>query len=211
MYDVLSSFFLGFHGCDASVAEQTFSGKETLRPSRNEYDWLGHGVYFWENNPTRAIDYAMEIQSLARSKGPRITAPAAVGAIIDPARCLNLLDREMIELVRDSHQELIETLREAGQPTPRNHGGSDLLQRFLDCAVLEHLHAARKHAGFPDFDTVRGVFVEGRPIYPGAGFHEKSHIQICVRNPRCIKGYFRVLPDPDAPAIKSRSKRRTKS
>lgn len=42
----------------------------------------------------------------------------------------------------------------------------------------------------------RGVVVEGKRIYPNAGFHEKSHIQVCVRNLRCIKGYFRVLPDP---------------
>jgi len=25
---------------------------------------------------------------------------------------------------------------------------------------------------------------------PGAGFKEKNHIQICVRNRNCIKGYF---------------------
>lgn len=41
------------------------------------------------------------------------------------------------------------------------------------------------------------MFTEGKPLYPGAGFHEKSHIQICVRNPNCIKGYFRILEPLD--------------
>ncbi|TSA32147.1 MAG: hypothetical protein D4R64_16610 [Porphyromonadaceae bacterium] len=38
--------------------------------------------------------------------------------------------------------------------------------------------------------SVRGVFFEGKELYPNSGFREKNHIQICVRNPNCIKGYF---------------------
>ena len=34
--------------------------------------------------------------------------------------------------------------------------------------------------------------MEGKPIYPTAGFNEKTHIQIAVNNPACIKGVFRV-------------------
>lgn len=44
-----------------------------------------------------------------------------------------------------------------------------------------------------EFDTVREVFVEGDELYPIAGFKEKNHIQICVRNLNCIKGYFNPL------------------
>ena len=40
------------------------------------------------------------------------------------------------------------------------------------------------------FDSVRGVFWEGKELYKNAGFREKDHIQICIRNPNCIKGYF---------------------
>lgn len=69
--------------------------------------------------------------------------------------------------------------------------------RFRDCAVIESLHAFRKNKGETAFDSVRGMFAEGKPLYENAGFHEKNHIQICIRNPNCIKGYFRVL-EPDA-------------
>jgi len=58
MYDVLPSFVLGFHGCDEALAERVFAGKATLQASQNDYGWLGHGIYFWENNPERAMDYA---------------------------------------------------------------------------------------------------------------------------------------------------------
>ena len=46
------------------------------------------------------------------------------------------------------------------------------------------------------YDSVRAMVVEGEPLYAGAGFHAKSHIQICVRDERCIKGFFRPRIDP---------------
>jgi hypothetical protein len=36
----------------------------------------------------------------------------------------------------------------------------------------------------PDF------FTEGGPAFDGSGLSAKSHVQICIRNPNCIKGFF---------------------
>ena len=66
------------------------------------------------------------------------------------------------------------------------------LLRDLDCAVIETEHALRAHIGAEPFDTVIGSFEDGAPLYPGAGFSEKTHTQIAVRNPAAILGYFRV-------------------
>ncbi len=47
--------------------------------------------------------------------------------------------------------------------------------------------------GFSDlkiFESTRCVFTEGGPAYTGAGIFEKSHIQLCIRNPDCVKGFF---------------------
>ena len=60
----------------------------------------------------------------------------------------------------------------------------------LDCAVIETVHTIMGEAGEEIYDSVKGVFFEGAEIYPGAGFREKDHIQICIKNPNCIKGYF---------------------
>ena len=80
-----------------------------------------------------------------------------------------------------------------GIEIPRNRtvkGSADKLLRELDCAVIENLHDMQRQTRFEPFDSVRGVFVEGDELYPGAGFHDKNHIQICIRNPNCIKGFF---------------------
>ena len=62
-YCKLPSFILGFHGCDESVKDSLLLGKAKLKPSNNEYDWLGSGIYFWENDPDRALSYAKLLQN----------------------------------------------------------------------------------------------------------------------------------------------------
>ena len=46
---------MGFHGCDKSIREDVVNGKYNLKRSTNEYDWLGSGIYFWQNSPKRAF------------------------------------------------------------------------------------------------------------------------------------------------------------
>ena len=77
----------------------------------------------------------------------------------------------------------------------------DKILRELDCAVIEYMHGrilksirndikAKGFSHMKVFDSTRGVFTEGGPVFSGAGILEKSHIQICIRNPNCIKGFF---------------------
>jgi hypothetical protein len=199
MYDILPSFVLGFHGCDHAVAEKIFAGESRLQPSENDYDWLGHGVYFWENNPQRALEYARQLHKNPKQSRQQIKSPAVIGAVVDLGLCLNLLDSQFIQMLKESYAELV-ALHEVARtrlPVNRSVGESrDLLLRPLDCAVIECLHHIRTKQEKHSFDSIRGAFVEGEPVYPGAGVHEFNHIQICVRNPRCIKGYFRVLSEP---------------
>jgi len=42
------------------------------------------------------------------------------------------------------------------------------------------------------YATVRALFPEGSELYTGAGFKDKTHIQICVRDPEQILGVFRI-------------------
>jgi len=187
VHTLSSSFVLGYHGCDATAAESLLAG-DPFEPSDNNYDWLGPGIYLWEANPRRGLDYAKEL--LARTKGSKIKKPAVVGAVIELRRCLDLTTLAGIEQVRIAHAELMKLINASGLEPPKNQ--PDGLRRNLDCAVIRHLHEIRKSQGQPAIDNVKGVFVEGAPIYETAGFHEKTHIQICACNPECIKGVFRV-------------------
>lgn len=192
MYPAKPGFIVGFHGCDKTLRNSIVKGKALLKISNNLYDWLGNGIYFWENNQQRALEFAKDLQ-----KNPRgstiIKKPAVLGAVIDMGFCLDLLDTAYLQLVSESHRTLTESFKILGLPVPENKrvgNSGDFLLRFLDCAVIENLHLQRKKKSFPAFDSVRAVFTEGRPLYDGAGFNEKNHIQLCILNPNCIKGYF---------------------
>jgi hypothetical protein len=176
-----------------------FSGKRALAPSDNDYDWLGHGVYFWEHNAQRAYEFARELRDHPRASKRSIHRPAVVGAVIDLGLCLNLLDSWFIDMVRQAHADIENLYHEAGAPLPSNSGGPDRLLRRLDCAVIEMLHRTRAGRNERPLDTVRAAFIEGTPIYENAGFHAKNHIQLCVRNIACIKGYFRPLGEDGKP------------
>lgn len=181
LYSKRSNLILGFHGCDKSILEDVINGGK-LTTSMNDYDWLGNGVYFWENNSARALQWAQD-----RKK----KEPAVLGVIIDLGYCMDLIDSEFLKELRVAYDTLKDMMELASKNMPKNEGSTpDKLLRKLDCAVIETACKINNDAGLPSYDSVRGVFWEGHELYPEAFFKEKNHIQICVRNPNCIKGYF---------------------
>ena len=87
LYSRRSNLVVGFHGCDKSVVDAVIAGKTELLASKNDYDWLGNGIYFWENNEERAWQWA---KALAKRKISQVKEPAVVGAIIDLGYCFDL-------------------------------------------------------------------------------------------------------------------------
>lgn len=195
MYSTRTGLVLGFHGTDETIVRAVVNGETELQASANKYDWLGNGIYFWDNSPSRALQWA---EQLSRRPGSTIRQPAVLGAILDLSYCLDLLDYRNLRLVKSGYLTLQANVAARGETLPTNFNTSDLLQRKLDCAVLESLHETMREADSRSFDSVRGVFWEGKELYPNAGFREKDHIQICIRSIACIKGYFlpleRLLP-----------------
>jgi len=192
MYRSRPGLIIGFHGCDKSIRDAIVNGQTMLRASKNDYDWLGHGMYFWENNFQRAFHFVQEQQRRRLQRKRSIAEPAVLGAVIDLGYCLDLLDKEYIDVVGRSFAGVNGSYSALGAPIPANTSlgtSPDLSIRKLDCAIVEHVHFQMRRRRKP-FDSVRGVFIEGQPLYPTAGFYDKSHIQICVRNPNCIKGFF---------------------
>ncbi|MDB6055607.1 MAG: hypothetical protein JWN25_3130 [Verrucomicrobiales bacterium] len=183
---VSRSLVLGYHGCDESTAFKVVNGHEDLIPSKNEYDWLGSGLYFWEDSSSRALKWA---QDESRKPNGKLKTPAVLGAIIDLGNCLNLIDADHLDFVKAAHQAYLDFCR-ISELQPAQNKGKDLRARFLDKAVFETLHKLRQDEGETAFETVRAFFVEGEPLYEKSGLHSLDHVQICVRNSNNIVGYF---------------------
>lgn len=199
------SVVFGFHGCDQSVFDQVVKQGEHLSASENDYDWLGHGIYFWEGSYDRALQWAKD--------SPKIENPAVVGAVIKLGNCIDLLDPVYLKQAQAAFQILSSEFDTLDKPLPKNKlkdkNGITFL-RELDCQVIMRLHqmnnegiasdlgllevkgknkrSIQNHPSF--FDSVRGMFPEGDPLYENAGFQDQNHIQLCIVNPNAIIGYF---------------------
>lgn len=184
MYQKLPNLVIGFHGCSKTVFDEVIKNGGVLRKSTNSYDWLGHGIYFWEQNYQRALEWAINRNG---------KDAAVIGAVIDLGYCLNLTDSVSTEKLNQGYELLKLRCDLNGDKLPKNtavNGSIDLLKRDLDCAVIQQIHDFNKQNDRQEYDSVRGIFEEGGPAYPGSAFKEKTHVQLCICNPNCIKGYF---------------------
>ena len=190
MYSNKPFFTFGFHGLDKKVAYKILNQKEEFKHSNNDYDWLGNGIYFWENNYERAIQYAIEDSKRANTS---IKEPFVLGAVIDPSNCLDLLNQKYLDYLSEAYVQLKSFFEEQGKKLPKNgtfgRNDFDFRKRELDCAVIRYAHQLAEEEDFC-FDSVRAAFWEGEPLYDGAGFRKQNHIQIAILNPNCIKGIF---------------------
>ena len=190
MYSSRPTIVYGFHGTDREVGTRILNRKNEFRPSENKYDWLGPGVYFWENNLERARQYAIEDSVRTQST---IKTPFVLGAIIELGECLDMLDQEWNDSLRNAYQRYEEVMEGKGETLPRNTniGPSDTeyKARELDNAVIRYACSLAKQRGRP-FDSVRSAFFEGEPLYKGSAFRSENHIQLAILNPDCIKGIF---------------------
>ena len=172
---------IAYHGCERSLALDIVDGKKSLNSSNNEYDWLGNGIYFCENDAQRALEWA---------KKRKCKKPFVLGAVIRCKEILDLSNRESIDLVKLAHKEFSAIVKKHNLEMPSNSSFSkndkEEMKRELDCAVINHLCNTPKLS----IDAVMSPFFEGKPIYKGAKIYEFTHTQIAVRNPKCILGYF---------------------
>jgi hypothetical protein len=181
---------IGFHSCDREVGLRIINGKDQLRPSNNPWDWLGPGAYFWEDNPHRALGYAIKCASRKQKFSGRIINPFVIGAIIELGKCLNLIEQESIDTVKKTFDLFKKAKEEAGDIMPSNKGAN----RALDCAVIKYLHETNTRKGISPYETIRSPFQEGGQLYETANFTDGLHMEVCVINVKMIKGYF--LPQP---------------
>lgn len=102
MYKNKPSFVYGFHAIDEHAAARILNQQDDFVQSDNDYDWLGNGTFFWENNLPRAVQYGVDDSSRSTSK---IKTPAVLGAVIDLGNCLDLLDQEYLDFLKFSYEE----------------------------------------------------------------------------------------------------------
>lgn len=170
---------IGFHGTSTEAAQRILSSG--FEASRNDYDWLGDGAYFFQDAPVRAMEWARQ----------RFGEQAAVvGAEIDLDDCMDLLDIPWERVIERSYADLLLRLESSGESIPRQTSGAHRLDR----AVLNHTMGLLHRAGI-GVRTVRAAFVEGKPLFPGSALWSRAHVQIAVRDAGAVLRTWRAASD----------------
>jgi len=136
-----SRIVLGYHGTRLDRAATILSTGKFI-PSANDYDWLGHGIYFWEHAPFRAWQWARERYG---SEGAVVAAKIRLGF------CLDLTDIPFTDALKAAYQGIREAYILANRILPENKGKAPR----LDCLVINYL----TEYILPECDTVRAPFL----------------------------------------------------
>ncbi len=142
------------------------------------------------------MDRALRFAQFQKERG-KVEVPAVVGAILQLGRCFDLMDTRFTADLADAYALCDALYQGRGEALPVNAGKTpDQKLRWLDCQVLNvYLQHLDEHAPEP-FQTVRAAFEEGEPAFPGSMIRQETHVQIAVRDPRCILGVFRPMISP---------------
>lgn len=162
-----------FHGTTIDKAAQIVKD-QLIAPSRNPYDWLGHGAYFWEESYERARQWA---EKKYHSEAAVVSTEVRLG------RCINLFDASWASVLGRAHEDLRARRAALGQPVPQNRGG----RRELDCAIINHIAEDLYEA-----ETIRAAYLEGEAIYPSSLFVGLAHIQLVARTPNAVVARYEV-------------------
>jgi len=156
----------GFHGTSSNNVEKILS--EGFKPSGNEYDWLGDGVYFFQDAPERAWEWARKIH-----KGNGVV----IGANIKLEDCIDLLDIRWTGVLSEMYDAFLKKVKLMDIKMPNQTVGAHRLDRLVINYAVGFL-AERSM----NIRCVRGAFIEGKPIFPDSAIFDRAHVQIAVRD-----------------------------
>ncbi len=161
---------IGYHGTSLAAAERILA--HGFEISRNDYDWLGDGAYFFQDAPARAMEWARERFG---------TEAAVLVAEIDLDGCLDLLDVRWQEMLATAHQSFTALVERLDLSLPVQSRGAHRLDR----AVINYAVDMLAEDGML-IRSVRAAFEEGPPIFSESALRTRSHVQIAARDPSAV-------------------------
>lgn len=158
--------FIGYHGTNIDCASSIIN--EGFRFSKNKNDWLGWGIYFFEEHIKHAINWCVKARGLR--------AYVVLGVIIE------VNEEELLDLVNPVVYEkfdLAKKMLKKRLNTDLKHYKSKVIKDnyvldFLSCKY--NVKLVRQSFIIPPYEK---MYKKGK-IVP-------MYVQLCVKNTRCIR------------------------
>lgn len=162
----------GYHGTSQTAAALIVHG--TFLPSNNRYDWLGDGIYFWEEAPERAWEWARQVYG-------DDAAVVASRLLLDS--CMDLAERHWQEFLAEVYRSFAHERKQRGRAVPRQRPNSG--SHPLDRVIINRAVVTLAQQGIV-IRVVRSPFREGKRLYPWSALYSHQHVQIAVRDTALI-------------------------
>jgi hypothetical protein len=169
----------GYHGTSQAKAASILT--HGFLASDNDYDWLGTGIYFFQDAPMRAKQWAIEQHP---------DEPAVICARIQLENCIDLFDIEWFPILKSIYNLFDDQYRSTNQPLPKQNPSRSKAHR-LDCAFFNYANQFLSRQG-QVVTSIRAVFVEGECIFPNSAIFDLAHVQIAVKNPAAIEEIYLI-------------------
>lgn len=163
----------GYHG--TSTAKVTNILTNGFRQSDNDYDWLGTGIYFFQDAPLRAKQWATQ-------QYPE--NPAVIRALIRLDNCIDLFDVAWQPVLKNLYNSFVAQYRWTNRPLPKQNPDRSKAHR-LDCAFFNFVSEVIFSQG-QSVESIRAAFMEGERLFPDSAIFDLAHVQIAIRNPTLI-------------------------
>ena len=173
---------IGYHGTTEEAADKLV--RENFQLSENSWEWLGHGVYFWQDAPKRAREWARSWLSLRKKyDGP----VAVVAAEIDLTDFVDMLDLEGVQRMR----EVVESFAQQDDGSTRVN---EPPKNYLDCAIFNVATKMLSSEGL-QVAGYRACCVEGTRLVENSPIYDRSHVQLAVLDQSTILRKWLVKDD----------------
>ncbi len=168
-----------YHGTSQTKAASIL--QNGFLASDNDYDWLGTGIYFFQDAPMRAKQWATEQHP---------NEPAVICARIHLDNCVDLFDVKWFPILKNIYNLFREQYLDTNKPLPKQNPSHSKAHR-LDCAFFNYASQFLSRQG-QIVTSTRAVFVEGECIFPDSAIFDLAHVQIAVKDPAVIRESYLI-------------------
>lgn len=181
-----------YHGTTKELADKILVERR-FKISRNPYDWLGAGVYFYQDAPIKALAWADRFSVKSEKRG---TVPVVLEVDLDLGSVFDLFLPESHQILKEAYE--LTGVRGSGRgqlrPVLRNHKGERfrlfssvpvsstefLGNNYVDAMTIRRALSLIADAEGSTPKCVRQFFWEGQELYAGSYFFDHSNIQLCI-------------------------------
>lgn len=163
-----------YHAGNTDNIERFVKGHSYLDKSYHKNNWLGAGVYFWENDSRRAENWQID-----KEKGSILECE------IDTDNLLNLLEDS------DETTHFFKQAKSTSSIIGSNIINNRSAQRFEhDCKIFNLLRGNLEE----DFSGIRMAFHLGESVSKDGNLYTGQHIQICLWDLSAILNPVKYIP-----------------